>query len=34
MLQGVWDTLNPAIFNPTLDPFDQIAMLDSIKKVE
>ncbi|HNA90723.1 MAG TPA: hypothetical protein PKZ71_00625, partial [Chitinophagaceae bacterium] len=32
MLQGVWDTLNPAIFNPTLDPFDQIAMLDSIKK--
>jgi len=32
MLQGVWDTLNPAIFNPSLDPFEQIALLDSIKK--
>lgn len=32
MLQGVWDTLNPAIFNPTLDPFEQIALLDSIRK--
>lgn len=32
MLQGVWDTLNPAVFNPSLDPFEQIALLDSIKK--
>lgn len=32
LLQGVWDTLNPAVFNPTLDPFDQIALLDSILK--
>jgi outer membrane protein insertion porin family len=31
-LIGVWDTLNPAIFNPTLDPFEQIALLDSIRK--
>jgi outer membrane protein assembly factor BamA len=32
MLQGVWDTLNPAIFNPSLDPFEQIALLDSLRK--
>lgn len=31
-LIGVWDTLNPAILNPTLDPFEQIALLDSIRK--
>ncbi len=29
---GVWDTLNPAILNPSLDPFEQIALLDSIRK--
>lgn len=31
-LIGLWDTLNPAILNPTLDPFEQIAILDSIRK--
>ncbi len=31
-LIGVWDTLNPAIINPSLDPFEQIALLDSIQK--
>ncbi len=31
-LIGVWDTLNTAILLPTLDPFEQIALLDSIRK--
>jgi outer membrane protein assembly factor BamA len=31
-LIGIWDTLNPAILNPSLDPFEQIALLDSIRK--
>lgn len=31
-LIGLWDTLNPAIINPSLDPFEQIALLDSIRK--
>lgn len=31
-LIGLWDTLNPAILNPSLDPFEQIALLDSINK--
>lgn len=31
-LIGLWDTLNPAILNPTLDPFEQILLLDSINK--
>lgn len=31
-LIGLWDTLNPAVLNPSLDPFEQIALLDSIKK--
>lgn len=29
---GLWDTLNLAILNPTLDPFEQIMLLDSIKR--
>ena len=31
-LLGIWDTLNPAILNPSLDPFEQITLLDSIRK--
>jgi outer membrane protein insertion porin family len=31
-LKGYWDTLNLALLNPSLDPFEQIALLDSIKK--
>src|SRR5690606_36662386 len=31
-LIGIWDTLKPAILNPTLDPFEQIALLDSIRR--
>ncbi|MEI2738347.1 MAG: hypothetical protein V9F01_06140 [Chitinophagaceae bacterium] len=29
---GLWDTLNLAILNPSLDPFEQIILLDSIKR--
>jgi hypothetical protein len=29
---GLWDTLNLAILNPSLDPFEQILLLDSIKR--
>lgn len=29
---GLWDTLNLAILSPTLDPFEQILLLDSIKR--
>jgi outer membrane protein insertion porin family len=31
-LKGYWDTLNLALLNPSLDPFEQIALLDSIRK--
>ncbi|HSU27510.1 MAG TPA: BamA/TamA family outer membrane protein [Chitinophagaceae bacterium] len=31
-LQGVWDTLNMALLNPSLDPFEQVKLLDSIRK--
>ena len=31
-LRGYWDTLNLALLNPSLDPFEQIALLDSIRK--
>jgi len=31
-LIGLWDTLNPAILNPSADPFEQIALLDSIRR--
>jgi outer membrane protein insertion porin family len=31
-LKGYWDTLNLALLDPSLDPFEQIALLDSIKK--
>ncbi len=29
---GLWDTLNLAILNPSMDPFEQIILLDSIKR--
>lgn len=29
---GLWDTLNLAILNPSMDPFEQILLLDSIKR--
>lgn len=31
-LKGYWDTLNLALLNPSLDPFEQITLLDSIRK--
>jgi outer membrane protein insertion porin family len=31
-MMGLWDTLNLAILNPSLDPFEQILLLDSLKK--
>lgn len=31
-LAGVWDTLNPAILRPSFDPFEQIRMLDELRR--
>jgi outer membrane protein insertion porin family len=33
-LKGYWDTLNLALLNPSLDPFEQITLLDSIRKTQ
>jgi len=33
-LKGYWDTLNLALLNPSLDPFEQIALLDSIRRTK
>jgi len=31
-LKAYWDTLNLALLNPSLDPFEQISLLDSLRK--
>ena len=31
-LKAYWDTLNLALLNPSLDPFEQITLLDSLRK--
>ena len=31
-LAGIWDTLNVALLRPTIDPFEQILLLDEIRK--
>jgi outer membrane protein insertion porin family len=31
-LQGLWDTLDVSLLSPSLDPFEQLAVLDSMKK--
>ena len=32
LLQGLWDTVDVSFFNPNLDPFEQIEMLEKLKE--
>jgi outer membrane protein insertion porin family len=32
MLMGLWDTVDVAFFNPNLDPFEQVEMLEKLKE--